>query len=109
MYKECQRYPGLSVEWKDENNILTFVLKGLKHKRLDAEENNKLKLSNTAMQIVLDNIVAFVGANPGCKLSEIQTEVSKSLATTKRYVQLLRENGIIEYVGSAKTGGYKLL
>lgn len=107
--EECQRYPGLSVEWKDENNILTFVLKGLKHKRLDAEENNKLKLSNTAMQIVLDNIVAFVGANPGCKLSEIQTEVSKSLATTKRYVQLLRENGIIEYVGSAKTGGYKLL
>ena len=50
-----------------------------------------------------------VGTNPGCKLSEIQVEIGKSLASTKLYVQLLRENGIMEHVGSPKTGGYRLL
>lgn len=61
------------------------------------------------MQKALDDIVAFVGTNPGCKMSEIQDEMGKSLASTKRYVQLLRENGIIEHVSSPKTGGYRLL
>ena len=107
--EECRQYPGLCVEWKDENNILTFVLTGLKHKKLDTPEANKLRLSNVAVQKALDDIVAFVGTNPGCKLSDIRTVTGKSLASAKRYIQLLRENGIMEYVGSAKTGGYRLL
>lgn len=107
--EECRQYPGLTVEWKDESNIVTFVFNGIRHKKMDADETNKLKLANVAVQKALDDIVAFVGTNPGCKMSEIQDEIGKSLASVKRYVQLLRENGIIEHVGSPKTGGYRLL
>ncbi len=107
--EECRQYPGIAVEWKEEKNILTFAFNGIKHKKMDVGDVNILKLPNQSQQKALDEIVSFVGANPGCKLADIQNVVGRSLASTKRYIQLLRENSIIEYVGSAKTGGYKLL
>lgn len=69
---------------------------------------NRLQVSNEATQHTLDTIISYIEKTPGCKLTQIQDVIGKSLATTKRYVQLLRENGIIEYIGSPKTGGYKL-
>lgn len=106
--EECKLYPNLSVEWKDENNILSFVLKGIKHIKIDKDNASPVKISTKSVQMGLNDIVAFIGNNPGCKLIDIKNEIQKSLASTKRYLQLLRESGIIEYVGSPKTGGYKL-
>lgn len=105
---ESRLYPGLLPEWQEADGIITLTLKGLQHKSQTGLSKHRLQVSNEATQYTLDTIISYIEKTPGCKLTQIQDVIGKSLATTKRYVQLLRENGIIEYIGSPKTGGYKL-
>jgi Mn-dependent DtxR family transcriptional regulator len=43
------------------------------------------------------------------RIIDIEKHTKKSNATVERYLKLLRDNKLIEYVGSRKFGGYKIL
>jgi len=47
--------------------------------------------------------------NQSVKHANIKQIVNKSDATIERYLKILKDNGLIEYVGSKKTGGYKVV
>lgn len=105
---ECRQHPGLTPEWKESDNIINLTLHGVYQNRGTDRHLHKIVVPNESQQLILDSLVDFINNNPGCKLSQLQEVSGKSLATTKRYVQLLRDNGIIEYQGALKTGGYRL-
>jgi predicted HTH transcriptional regulator len=42
------------------------------------------------------------------KRSSLEQMMGKSNATIERYLKMLKENELIEYIGSNKTGGYKI-
>ncbi|MBQ6156844.1 MAG: MarR family transcriptional regulator, partial [Bacteroidales bacterium] len=48
----------------------------------------------------------FIAKHPGCSAAEIKKNRSISQATVNRILKKLKDEGLIEYVGSKKTGGY---
>lgn len=40
------------------------------------------------------------------KAAELNEMINKSLASTERYLKILKEKGFIEFRGAPKTGGY---
>ena len=55
------------------------------------------------------HIYAFIEQNPLIKTALIEKFINKSNKTIKRYLKLLKDNNLIEYVGSDKIGGYKIV
>ena len=56
-----------------------------------------------------DRIMAtytIIRLNPGIKRKDISNISGKSLPTIDRHIDVLTEDGLIEYRGSRKTGGY---
>ena len=56
-----------------------------------------------------DRIMAtytIIRLNPGIKRKDISIISGKSLPTIDRHIDVLTEDGLIEYRGSRKTGGY---
>jgi len=65
-------------------------------------ENERVK--NELMQIY-----SFIEQNPLVKIATIEKSNKKGIATVKRYLKILKNSGLIEYIGSDKTGGYRVV
>lgn len=55
----------------------------------------------------LDTVLNYIKAHPGCRSKEIHTQTSYSLSTVERCLSELKKQGLIQYTGSKKTGGYQ--
>ena len=53
-------------------------------------------------------IHSFIRKYPGCKASDIAAKVKISQSTVNRILKQLKAEGLIEYTGSKKTGGYRV-
>lgn len=53
-------------------------------------------------------LYAYISEHPGCSASEIKKNRSLSQSTVNRILAQLKAEGLIEYVGSKKTGGYRV-
>jgi predicted HTH transcriptional regulator len=51
---------------------------------------------------------SIIRDTPYIKISSIMTLTKKSNRTVSRYIKLLKDNNYIEFVGSDKTGGYRI-
>ncbi|MDR3365989.1 MAG: putative DNA binding domain-containing protein [Prevotellaceae bacterium] len=56
----------------------------------------------------LSRIYDFISDKPMSKTADIELLTKKSNATIRRYLKILTDNNLIVYVGSRKTGGYKI-
>lgn len=106
---ECRLRSGLTPEWQESDNILVLTIHGCNHSQGIENASKKIVVASESQQQILDLLVNYIQQNPGCKLAQLQEITGKSLATTKRYIQLLRDNEIIEYQGALKSGGYRLI
>jgi hypothetical protein len=52
-------------------------------------------------------IYSFIFEHPDCSAAEIKKNRSVSQSTVNRILKQLKQDGLIEYVGSKKTGGYR--
>ena len=64
---------------------------------------------NEGIKNDLLKIYSYLQKNELVKHADIKQIVNKSDATIERYLKTLKDNGLIEYVGSKKTGGYKVI
>jgi ATP-dependent DNA helicase RecG len=48
----------------------------------------------------------IIKQHPSKKASELNEQIDKSLATTERYLKVLKEQGYIAFRGAPKSGGY---
>lgn len=55
---------------------------------------------------VAQQVLAFISEHPSCKSSDLTGQFRISLSTVNRILRQLKADGLIEYVGSKKTGGY---
>lgn len=76
------------------------------------ERNEGIKLNiegiNEGINADLEKIVSYLKNNPLSKHADIKLIINRSDATIERYLKILRDNGMIEYVGAKKTGGYRI-
>ncbi|MBR6174064.1 MAG: MarR family transcriptional regulator [Bacteroidales bacterium] len=52
-------------------------------------------------------VLSFISEHPDCKGSDIADHLHVSLSTVNRILAQLKAEGLVEYVGSKKTGGYR--
>jgi len=58
------------------------------------------------LELELERVFSVILDKPGVNASEVTGEIGKSLATTERYISLLRQLGTIERKGVARTSRY---
>lgn len=56
----------------------------------------------------LDAVLGYIGEHPGCRSTIIIAHTSYPKTTMERCLSFLRKQGLIEYSGSKKRGGYHL-
>lgn len=61
---------------------------------------------NFADTLTIQQVLSFLKENPGCKGSDIIRHFNFSLRTANRILAQLKADGLIEYIGAKKTGGY---
>jgi predicted HTH transcriptional regulator len=90
-----------------EKERVKSVFEGVTQKN----EGVKLKIEGVKEKLnqELEIIYNFIKKNPLIKTVVIEQFSNKSNATIERYLKILKDNGLVEYVGSDKTGGYRVI
>ena len=57
----------------------------------------------------IQQVLVFISAHPGCKNPDIAERFRISQSTVNRILKQLKEDGLITYEGSKKTGGYRVV
>lgn len=60
------------------------------------------------VKTILSLVLQIIEAENGIRANILALRIGKSIATAERYIKLLRTNGLIEFVGPPKIGGYYL-
>ncbi len=82
---------------------VTFMKRGQANRANDDRLNGTLyDTLNGTLKLVLD----LIKTSPGITANTLILQTDKSVRTIRRAVKYLIENGLIEYRGSKKTGGY---
>jgi ATP-dependent DNA helicase RecG len=83
-------------------NPLAPYLYGELNGALNGELNGALKTLSLSIQSVYN----IIKQNPGMQRKDIVVLTKHGSSTIDRYLALLVEKGLIEHLGSKKTGGY---
>ena len=85
------------------------------HVSIREPKRSKLKHPHTKTkglskkELQIQSIVDYISEHPLCPASDIQKYRRISTATVNRILAQLKQDGLIEYVGSKKTGGYRVV
>ena len=91
----------------DENQILK---NREMHVQFVEPVNDPVKVKNDLVNDpVKRNIMQYLKQNPKAKYRELAEKTGYSTATIKRHIQELKKMGIIERIGSDKTGYWKII
>ena len=118
-------YEDLSKNiYKTENYLFQFLLNllqnenhPLKNRELHVQYNDPVKLKNEPVKAVIDlvndpvkvNILQQLRQKQNANYTEIAEKIGCSTATIKRHIQELKKLGLIERIGSDKTGYWKII
>lgn len=72
----------------------------------DSEEGKGKRLPSVPPKDKLDAVLGYIVEHPGCRSTKIIAYTSYPKTTMERCLSCLRKQGLIEYSGSKKTGGY---
>jgi fido (protein-threonine AMPylation protein) len=90
-------------------NLLLNKKHELKNRKLRINVNDTVKAKNDTVKTSDDTVLGLIKNNNKITANEISTKLSKGIATIKRELKRLKDNGEIERVGSDKTGYWKVL
>ena len=95
---------------KYPNKGINNVFEGIKQENEGVNEIfDRVNMKNDRVKNELMQLYSFIEQNPLVKVASIEQFNKKGIATVKRYLKVLKNNGLIEYVGSDKTGGYRVV
>lgn len=98
------------------NSYLSTALKSIDEflkKEQDIKETENAKVQSDSIHASLSpkaqNIRHYIAVHPNCKLSNIVNGTHIPKSTVTRYLKKMQEEDLIEYVGSKRTGGYRVV
>lgn len=109
--EECKKNYCAMPEWRQGEDTVSLIFRV----PLPREKYNGALVidniisgltTNEATQRELTVIYKAISNLGNIKVADVQKLIGKSYVTSKRYLQLLKEAGLIEYRGSLKTGGW---
>ena len=90
-------------EFKVGHKIVTLVIRFKNSITPHRKDNGPV---NGPVNGTVNNLLEIINNNPGIQKPAIKALIGKGDTTIKRYLKQLLEQGLIEYRGSDKTGGY---
>jgi Protein involved in cell division len=94
------------------SNLLLKENYSLKNRELHVHYTNSAKMQNDTVKskndTVNDTVFSLIKQNKNITATEISKRLNLSLSTVKRKIKSLKEQGIIERIGSDKTGYWKI-
>lgn len=99
------------VEKKEPNSVseITTVDMILTSHNIQQTEKDAAQTDNSPKledKLSTQQLLSFIKSHPDCKGTDIMDHFGVSLSTVNRTIRQLRKEGLIEYSGSKKTGGY---
>ena len=108
----CLRNRCEEPVWSNENGCVTLTFPNIYHNLEQERENKPVDLSqlttDATVRESLKVILEYVVEHQSVKLQELVEVTGKSYPSVKRYMQILKEAGLIEYIGSLRSGGWSL-
>lgn len=116
MLADCRDNGFAEPEWQVKGNTTTLHFPGLSplsHRNEGVNEGVSEGVKFPAFEGVNEGVKAellrlfqIIQNEPGLRVQVLSGKMQKSIATTERYLKLLREKDSIEFRGAPKTGGY---
>ena len=97
----------VSLAFRNQKELLISEVRS-KNQKKEGEKNSKGKDTSTENKRATE-VFRIIASNPGISAVSISEKIQQSLSTVNRALRQLREEGLIEYTGSKKTGGYRVV
>jgi ATP-dependent DNA helicase RecG len=127
MIRNCKEEGFKIPKWKNNNNILELTFPGVKHQYEGITEGLTEGITEGIIKFIDEGIsegliegitegvkesmvevVSLILTEKSLRASEISEKLDKSYKTLERHISLLKQLGVIEYIGSKRAGGYKV-
>lgn len=112
MIRNCKEEGFKTPKWKNNDNVLEVTFPEISHQFEGVNEgvNEGVKLYiegiNEGVMRELNLTITTLQKEPNLKVPEIAERLNKGISTVERYIKLLKDNNVIEFIGAPKTGGY---
>ena len=101
-----ENFEGVNIE--NERINVENERVNIKNERVN-DVFERVNIKNERVKNDLVQIYLFIEQNPLIKTTAIEQFNKKSNVTNRRYLKILKDNNLIEYFGSDKTGGYRII
>ena len=103
---DSKRHPLSLYEIQE---YLKATIGGRNNEQLDCEQEISIKAPSIPPKEKLNAVLSYIGEHPGCRSTEIISHTSYPKTTMERCLSCLRRQGLIEFSGSKKKGGYHIV
>ena len=109
---------AIKLEAKTKKEIAKRILESIQSEIVETSDENipeepsrpKAKRKPaTPPEEKINEVFSYIKKYPNCNSADIISETNFSLSTVERCLYELKKQGRVEYVGSKKTGGYKVV
>ena len=98
--------------WTIENDCVVLTFPNVHHHLQQLSKNEPIDISKLSRDVsvrdALSVILDYMTNHEIVKLQELTKVTGKSYPSVKRYMQLLKDAGLIEYSGNLRSGGWGL-
>ena len=95
------------IFWKPEKNIVNHEQLDDSHITKESKPTEYANRPNPLKEKRIKTIYSYISKHPYCKNPAISEKTKIPVGTVNRILADLKDAGLIEYVGSKKTGGYQ--
>jgi len=132
MIKDCRDNGFKDPFWEEANNVLQLTFPGLGHGRGEGvnegvnegvdnknegvsegvaegvNEGVKLNIEGVSkgLNSELERLCTIIATTPGKRANDLRVVMEKGQSTIERYLNMLKKNGLIEFRGAPRSGGY---
>ena len=109
---------AFKLETKTKEEIAQRILKSLQSKIIETSGENILeepagpkakRKPAIPPEEKIKTVLSYIEKHPNCNSGEIVAETKIPLSTVERCISVLKKQNRVEYVGSKKTGGYRVV
>ena len=111
--ESCRKNGCATPIWSSDDSTVTLTFPNVYHNKIGVGDFFELALdhidSSSEVKEDLMRIVKHIRNHQNTKTIDLQKLIGKSNATIRRYLYILKSLGLVQYVGSRKTGNWQIV
>ena len=110
--ESCRQNRCEEPVWTLANNCVILTFPNVHHNLQPLKEKKSVDVSNlttdNSVKVSLTAIMDYLATHDHVKLNELTELTGKSYPSVKRYMRILKDASLIEYLGNLRSGGWAL-